>query len=385
MKKASLSSLKENNAALIFQSLRINGPMTRAEIARETRLMPSTVSYITNLLIHKKVLKEVGSEDVSRVGKKGILLDINYDDFLFIGYDVGSAYSRVIVSNGKGDILYSKRFSSEKNDKLLKQIYENIKIVKKEFNIIGIGMAFPGYIDPEKGEVIRSHNIDISNFEVKKVMKKEFNLPAYVDHNTIMMARNLISNNSHKEKDFCIINIGPGIGVGIVSNGKILRGYKNAAGELGHVTVNPEGRKCNCGKKGCLETESSSKAIVRNYEEISGKNLECDGSCESKLVYELAKKGDEKAIKAFERAGKYLGIGIATLVNILNPEKVYIAGGVSNGWEFLKGSTEESYNQNIFYANKDVTIEVSSIGEYLTACGAATYAFEKYVREELIP
>ncbi len=130
MKKASLSSLKENNAALIFQSLRIQGPMTRAEIARETRLMPSTVSYITNLLIHKKVLKEVGSEDVSRVGKKGILLDINYDDFLFIGYDVGSAYSRVIVSNGKGDILYSKRFVSEKNDKLLKQIYENIKIVK---------------------------------------------------------------------------------------------------------------------------------------------------------------------------------------------------------------------------------------------------------------
>jgi len=385
MKKATLSSLKENNAALIFQSLRNKGPMTRAKIARETHLMPSTVSYITNFLINKNVLKEVGSEDVPRVGKKGILLDINYEEFLFIGYDVGSAYSRVIVSNGKGDILYSKRFVSEKNDKLLKQIHENIKTIKSKFNIIGIGMAFPGYIDPEKGVVIRAHNLDISNFEVKNLMKKEFDLPAYVDHNTIMMARSLISNNSNKEKDFCIINIGPGIGVGIVSNGKIFRGYKNAAGELGHVTVNPEGRNCNCGKKGCLETESSSKAIVRNYEEISGKNLECEGNCESSLIYELAKKGDENAIKAFERAGKYLGIGIATLVNILNPEKVYIAGGVSNGWEFLKNSTKESYNQNIFYANKDVTVEVSSIGEYLTASGAATYAFEKYVREELIP
>ncbi len=98
-------------------------------------------------------------------------------------------------------------------------------------------------------------------------MKKEFNLPAYVDHNTIMMARNLISNNSHKEKDFCVINIGPGIGVGIVSNGKILRGSKNAAGELGHVTVNPEGRKCNCGKNGCLETE----VLVRQLLEITKK------------------------------------------------------------------------------------------------------------------
>ncbi|PNR96848.1 ROK family protein [Petrotoga sp. 9PWA.NaAc.5.4] len=384
MKKASLSSLKENNAALIFESLRINGPMTRANIARETNLMPSTVSYITNLLIRKNVLKEVGSEEVSRVGKKGVLLDINYEDFLFLGYDVGSAYSRVIVSNGKGDILYSKRFKSEKNNLLLKQINENIQVVVGKFNIKGIGMAFPGYIDYERGVVRRSHNLDIENFEVKKIMKKEFKLPAYVDHNTIMMARSLISNNSYKEKDFCVINIGPGIGVGIVGDGKILRGYRNAAGELGHITVNSDGRKCNCGKKGCLETESSSKAIVKTYEELSGKELNCEGNCDSSIVYKLAENGDENAIRTFERAGYYLGIGIASLVNILNPEKVYIAGGVSYGWKYLKTSVERSYRENIFYANREVKLELPSIGEYITASGAATFAFEKYIKEELI-
>lgn len=384
MKKASLSSLKENNAALIFEFLRINGPMTRANIARETNLMPSTVSYITNLLIGKNVLKEVGSEEVSRVGKKGVLLDINYEDFLFLGYDVGSAYSRVIVSNGKGDILYSKRFKSEKNNLLLKQINENIQVVVGKFNIKGIGMAFPGYIDYERGVVRRAHNLDIENFEVKKIMKKEFKLPAYVDHNTIMMARSLISNNSHKEKDFCIINIGPGIGVGIVDDGKILRGYRNAAGELGHITVNSDGRKCNCGKKGCLETESSSKAIVKTYEELSGEELNCEGNCDSSIVYKLAENGDENAIRSFERAGYYLGIGIASLVNILNPEKVYIAGGVSYGWKYLKTSVERSYRENIFYANREVKLELPSIGEYITASGAATFAFEKYIKEELI-
>ena len=384
MKKASLSSLKENNAALIFEFLRINGPMTRANIARETNLMPSTVSYITNLLIGKNVLKEVGSEEVSRVGKKGVLLDINYEDFLFLGYDVGSAYSRVIVSNGKGDILYSKRFKSEKNNLLLKQINENIQVVVGKFNIKGIGMAFPGYIDYERGVVRRAHNLDIENFEVKKIMKKEFKLPAYVDHNTIMMARSLISNNSHKEKDFCIINIGPGIGVGIVDDGKILRGYRNAAGELGHITVNSDGRKCNCGKKGCLETESSSKAIVKTYEELSRKELNCEGNCDSSIVYKLAENGDENAIRSFERAGYYLGIGIASLVNILNPEKVYIAGGVSYGWKYLKTSVERSYRENIFYANREVKLELPSIGEYITASGAATFAFEKYIKEELI-
>ncbi len=83
-KKASLSSLKENNAALIFECLRNNGPMTRANIARQTNLMPSTVSYITNYLIQKKVIKEIGSEEVERVGKKGVLLDVNYDDFLLL-------------------------------------------------------------------------------------------------------------------------------------------------------------------------------------------------------------------------------------------------------------------------------------------------------------
>ncbi len=88
--------------------------------------------------------------------------------------------------------------------------------------------------------------------------------------------------------------------------------------------------------------------------------------------------------KAFERAGHYLGIGISTLVNILNPEKVYIAGGVAYGWEFLKDAVEKSYNENIFYANNETKIEISPIGDYITALGAATFAFEKYIKEEII-
>ncbi|HOB16651.1 MAG TPA: ROK family transcriptional regulator [Defluviitoga sp.] len=384
MKKASLSSLKENNAALIFECLRNNGPMTRANIARQTNLMPSTVSYITNFLIQKKVIKEIGSEEVERVGKKGVLLDVNYDDFLFIGYDVGTAYSRAIVSDGKGDLYYSKKFRTKTGDELLQQIFDNIKIITDKYDVIGMGMAFPGFVDYERGVVIRAHNLGIKNLEIKKILKKEFNLTAYIDHNTIMMARDLLINNSSKEKDFVVVNIGPGIGVGIVSNEKIIRGYKNAAGELGHVTVNPEGRMCNCGKKGCLETESSSKGIVRNYAELSGKNFECEEECESSVIYQLAKKGDQNAIKAFERAGHYLGIGISTVVNILNPEKVYIAGGVAYGWEFLKDAAEKSYNENIFYANNETKIEVSPIGDYITALGAATFAFEKYIKEEII-
>ena len=384
MKKASLSSLKENNAALIFECLRNNGPMTRANIARQTNLMPSTVSYITNYLIQKKVIKEIGSEEVERVGKKGVLLDVNYDDFLFIGYDVGTAYSRVIVSDGKGNLHYSKRFKTKTGDQLLQQIFDNIRDIIDKYNVTGIGMAFPGFIDYERGVVIRAHNLEIKDLEIKKILKKEFKLTAYIDHNTIMMARDLLINNSSKEKDFVVVNIGPGIGVGIVSNERIIRGYKNAAGELGHITVNPEGRLCNCGKKGCLETESSSKGIVRNYAELSGKSVECEEDCESLFVYQLAKKGDQNAIKAFERAGHYLGIGISTLVNILNPEKVYIAGGVAYGWEFLKDAVEKSYNENIFYANNETKIEISPIGDYITALGAATFAFEKYIKEEII-
>lgn len=382
MHKYSLSFLKRGNANLLFNCIREKGPLTRAELSRITGLTPSTVSYITSVLIDKGILIELGAEKTSRVGKKGILLDINYDRFLFIGYDVGSAFSRVAVCNGRSEILTLRRLKTQRGEKLIKQITENILRIVSDFKITGIGMAFPGHVDPEKKIVIRSHNLNLKSANITQIVEEKFGIPTFIDHNVAIMARAKMFLNPSPNENFVMINLGLGVGAAFVHEGKIYRGKNFVAPEVGHLLVNPNGRKCNCGKIGCLETEASSAAIVKNYEELSG--TEVLEKFNSEYIYELAKGGDENAIKAFQRAGKYLGIAIGNLVNILNPTVVYIAGGVSESWEFIKDTFFEFYKENTFYASKDTLVKLFPMREEITAVGAAAYAFEKYIRSEIM-
>ncbi len=382
MRKYSLSFLKRGNANLLFNCIRERGPLTRAELSRITGLTPSTVSYITSVLIDKGILIELGAEKTNRVGKKGILLDINYDKFLFIGYDVGSAFSRIAVCNGKSEILTIKRLKTQRGEKLIQQITDNILKVISDFKVTGIGMAFPGHVDPENKIVIRSHNLNLKSANIIQIVEEKFGIPTFIDHNVAIMARAKMFLNPSSKENFVMINLGLGVGAAFVHEGKIYRGRNFVAPEVGHLLVNPNGRRCNCGKIGCLETEASSAAIVKNYEELSG--VEVLDKSNSKYVYGLAKEGDESAIKAFQRAGKYLGIAVGNLVNILNPAVVYIAGGVSGGWEFIKDTFWEFYKENTFYASKDIPVKLLPMKEEITAVGAAAYAFEKYIRSEII-
>ncbi len=382
MRKYSLSFLKRGNANLLFNCIREKGPLTRAELSRITGLTPSTVSYITSVLIDKGILIELGTEKTNRVGKKGILLDINYDKFLFIGYDVGSAFTRIAVCNGRSEILTIKRLKTQRGEKLIQQITDNILKVISDFKITGIGMAFPGHVDPENKTVIRSHNLNLKSANITQIVEEKFGIPTFIDHNVAIMARAKMFLNPSSKENFVMINLGLGVGAAFVHEGKIYRGKNFVAPEVGHLLVNPNGRRCNCGKIGCLETEASSAAIVKNYEELSG--VEVLDKSNSKYVYGLAKEGDESAIKAFQRAGKYLGIAVGNLVNILNPAVVYIAGGVSGGWEFIKDTFWEFYKENTFYASKDIPVKLLPMKEEITAVGAAAYAFEKYIRSEII-
>jgi len=382
VRKYSLSFLKRGNANLLFNCIREKGPLTRAELSRITGLTPSTVSYITSVLIDKGILIELGTEKTNRVGKKGILLDINYDKFLFIGYDVGSAFTRIAVCNGRSEILTIKRLKTQRGEKLIQQITDNILKVISDFKITGIGMAFPGHVDPENKTVIRSHNLNLKSANITQIVEEKFGIPTFIDHNVAIMARAKMFLNPSSKENFVMINLGLGVGAAFVHEGKIYRGKNFVAPEVGHLLVNPNGRRCNCGKIGCLETEASSAAIVKNYEELSG--VEVLDKSNSKYVYGLAKEGDESAIKAFQRAGKYLGIAVGNLVNILNPAVVYIAGGVSGGWEFIKDTFWEFYKENTFYASKDIPVKLLPMKEEITAVGAAAYAFEKYIRSEII-
>jgi glucokinase-like ROK family protein len=180
---------------------------------------------------------------------------------------------------------------------------------------------------------------------VKQWLEKEFDIPIYVDNKANMAALAESYFGSARESEYVLyINITAGVGAGIVLNQRIMTGASGLAGEVGHMTINPDGPKCNCGSHGCWETYVSALAVFRRVREaiLNGEQSQLaevvrDGfeRITIPLMVEAARKGDQVALDSFEETGYYLGVGLANLINTFNPEKVVLGGYVTQAYEFL--------------------------------------------------
>jgi len=213
--------------------------------------------------------------------------------------------------------------------------------------VIGIGIGSPGPLDYRKGLIIRTKNIPLERVNLKKILEKKFNVPVFVDNDANCFALGEAVYGSGKKHN-CVIGltIGTGVGGGIVINKKVLHGRLNA-GELGHMTIKFDGRKARSCNNGDLEEYVSTRGIMRTAKGLKAKTpLD---------VYNLALKGNKKAINVFEKMGFYLGIAVANFVNIFDPDVVIIGGGISNAWKFFSKSMKKTVKQRA-YVNKNPII-----------------------------
>ena len=213
--------------------------------------------------------------------------------------------------------------------------------------VIGIGIGSPGPLDYRKGLIIRTKNIPLERVNLKKILEKKFNVPVFVDNDANCFALGEAVYGSGKKHN-CVIGltIGTGVGGGIVINKKVLHGRLNA-GELGHMTIKFDGRKARSCNNGDLEEYVSTRGIMRTAKGLKAKTpLD---------VYNLALKGNKKAINVFEKMGFYLGIAVANFVNIFDPDVVIIGGEISNAWKFFSKSMKKTVKQRA-YVNKNPII-----------------------------
>jgi glucokinase len=172
-------------------------------------------------------------------------------------------------------------------------------------------------------------------------------------------------------KNFVVVTIGTGLGSGIVCEGRLLRGHNGFAGEIGHTIVEIDGRECKCGRKGCLERYVSASGICQNYDE----NIEITAYD----VMKAAQNGEEKAIEAYRKTGKYLGFALANMAAIFDTEAIFFFGGPIKGGDILLEPTIKSFNDNLLWLFKNkIKIEISQLLDRNAAIlGAAALAFEK--------
>ena len=276
-----------------------------------------------------------------------------------IGVDVGGTNVKVALVDKSGSIVYSDTVPTRAEmgyeytiSNIIKAIQSLMKESKTSKDLIeGIGFGFPGQIDCDNGIVRLAPNIPgWIDIPIADIVSKEFGIPVKVDNDVRCAALAELNFGAGKgAKNMICITVGTGIGSGLIINGKLVRGASNAAGELGHIKLQmQDGPICGCGDTGCLEAFASGPAIVALAEEYikGGKSTKyrelANPDITPYIVAEAAKQGDVVAKKIFETIGNYIGIGLASVVNLLNPEKVVIGGGVADAGDLLFGPIKET-------------------------------------------
>lgn len=306
-----------------------------------------------------------------------------------IGIDVGGTNVKVALVNDKGKILYSNSIPTHAEmgyEYTINNMKEAVQDLLKETktslkDIEGIGFGFPGQIDYQKGIVRLAPNIPgWVEVPIAEIMEKEFKIPAKVDNDVRCAALGELNFGAGIGcENLICITVGTGIGSGLIINGNLVRGASNAAGEIGHIKLDMTGGPlCGCGDRGCLEAFASGPSIVALAEEYikGGKSTKyrelANPDITPYIVAEAAKQGDPVAKRIFTVVGEYIGIGLSSVVNLLNPEKIIIGGGVAAAGDMLINPIKETIlKRAMSIAGSTVQVVTAQLGNSAGVIGAS--------------
>lgn len=309
----------------------------------------------------------------------------------YVGIDIGGTNVIVVIVDKKGRIFGQRQFSTlgEKGSEfVIKNIADNVKdlVSKSKFSlqdIKNLGVGSPGPLDSKKGIIMGAVNLPGWKYvELKKKLEKYLNIKTGIenDANCAVYGEKWIGagRNVNNVVGF---TLGTGVGGGIIIDGKLIRGANYNAAEIGHTSLNPDGRLCKCGAHGCLEQYASASAIANFAKErikSGGKSIITEivkgdiNKITSKTVYEALINDDKLAKEVWDEFIKYLGAGIANIIQTLNPEIVIIAGGVINAGKFLFEPLKQAIKKQTFpQIFESVKIVPAKLGQLAGAIGAA--------------
>jgi len=303
---------------------------------------------------------------------------------LYAGFDLGGTHLKYGTVNEIGRILFKEKAISppaiEDLLLLIKNLWEDVKKRAVE-EVKAVGFGFPGIFSLIEHKTLQSPNYpSLDDFDLFPALSRFIEVPFWVDNDANMATYGEFKAGAGQGvQSMVLLTIGTGVGSGIILEGKLWQGKCGFAGELGHIIVNPDGEKCLCEGQGCLETEVSAPKIVKNYN--AQKNTKMDISAEE--VFSRAKKGDEAAQKAFAQSAYYLGIGLASTINFLNPEKILLGGGVISAWDYLLPPALEEVRKRAYKASFECcTIEKATLGNDAGLTGCALWAKEQLAEAE---
>jgi len=346
--------ISELNKVKITNLVRDDHGISRADLAKRSGLSAPTISRIVDGLIREGLVTEIGA-GVSRGGRKPTLLRFSGVDSFIIGIDLGTTNIHGFLTDLDAKVLAEIKTPTRVDggfDRVMERTSEVISELRSHLGdrkgrVCGIGLAIAGLINRDREIVEFSPDFHWHGVDVRAALSRTHrDIPIIFDNVTRVMALGEIWYGAGRDyQDFIMINIGYGIGGGVIIRGTPLYGSQGMAGEFGHMTFEKDSdAQCECGNFGCLEALASGNAIAKAARKELERGAESDlrtacGGDLSRLTAEMvahsAKRGDAVAWKVFDRAAEYIGLGIAGLINLYNPQAVFIGGGVAQAGDIL--------------------------------------------------
>lgn len=365
-KMVGVHDVRDINQTIFLHLIRERQPISRADIAKYTGLRAGTVSAIVNRLIKNNFVYE-GTEGPSSGGRPPKHLFINAESFYVLAIDIGVSDTVFAVSDFNGRIIQQKSILTEGDpEQFLNRLADDIEtMVKTQYpraKFGAIGVSVPGLIDRETGTIETSPNLEWKNVPLRRILMNRLNLPVYIENDANAAAFSELwygPLNEANVRTLIFILVVEGLGTGLIINGELHVGSRLGLGGFGHMSIDPNGELCSCGRRGCWETFASERATVERYHRVTAKqggplvNL-------NELIA-LANKNDEMALQSLKITAEYLGEGISNLAHGLFPETVVIGGNITAAWALIEPIIKKRVQSRYLISPEKITIRPASV------------------------
>jgi len=358
--KATRGTSREINRQIILTLIRTHQPVSRADLSRLMETNRASITSLVNELLEDDLVREGAKGTLGVPGRKPTFLYINSEKGFAVGIDVRATRTFIMVTDsiGKqiGEILsFPTRF---KPIEFVSSLGREVRKALGRLGLVlssgdGIGIVFPGMVDRESGVVINAPKLGWKHVPLIEMLEKEFDgTPIHLENSgrACVLSQVWSTRESvHAQNDRVFVSVSDGVGVGVVLNGELVRGKHNIAGEFGHVPLSIDGPPCSCGATGCWEAYISNIATLSRYfgRNISQRAPESIETAEFTIedLIERARTGDSKALTALNSTARYLGLGLASVINAIDPTFVDIGGEITEAWDLIEPLVREAIKE----------------------------------------
>lgn len=373
--RGSRSLSRDLNASLLIELVRRFGPISRAELSRQSQISAPTVSAIVGQMLARGTFSEVAVAPSSG-GRPPVLLQLNPKAGYVVGIKLRSDGLTTVVCDLDAGVVATDETSIAlvgdpaaaiaAVEEATRRVLRGAGIARTK--VLGVGIGLPGVIDSLRGSCQFSHLLQWHEVELAAPLQRRLRLPVWVDNdvNTLAIAEKW-AGDGIAARDFITLSVGRGLGLGIVIDRGVYRGAVGGAGEFGHLIVDRDGPECECGRSGCLEALVGERALLRRVSEMHGREVSRDE------LISLAAAGDGATMQVLTDASELLGLAVANVVTLLNPELVIICGeGTQLGAPFLDSVVAAIRDLAFAGLGKQIEVKVQQWGDDAWAVGAAT-------------